>query len=61
MLELEELPLLVLWIGFSMTVSVLLRSGLLALMGCVLSRFPRLLPLAGQFLRASAGEMEVVL
>lgn len=60
MLELEELPLLVLWIGFSMTVSVLLRSGLLALMGCVLSRFPRL-PLAGQFLRGSAGEMEVVL
>lgn len=59
-LELEELPLLVLCKGLSTMVSVLLRSGLLARMGWEPSRGPRALPLPGEFFLARAGDMEVV-
>lgn len=60
MLELEELPLLVLCRGLSMTGSVLLRSGLLALMGCDPNLAPNAVPFPGEFFLASAGDMEVV-
>lgn len=61
MLELEELPLLVLCKGLSKTDSVLRRSGLLALMGCDPSLGPRALPFPGEFFLANAGDIEVVL